>query len=158
MGEHEPARLRYAHPQRAGAGHDLGRRGDVRMAGQSAQPTQLVDLLEVELAERRQYRVQARSVMALGREVPVALTHHLEVEPGDDVERAEGRTKVPGADALDHVEHVQPAGVGKRGGPLLRVAIERPDPVELALWDVAKPHAVNLSKSEQAAQPSTLSV
>ena len=141
VGEHEPARLRHSHPQRAGAGDDLGRRGDVGMARQSVQAAQLVDQLEVELAERRQHRVQARRVMPLGGEVPVALAQHLEVEPGDDVERAEGRAEVAGADALDHVENVQPAGVGEGGCALVRVAVERPDPVEFGLWDVPKRHA-----------------
>src|SRR3954451_22454964 len=87
--------------------------------------------------------------MPLGGEVPVAVAQDLEVEPGDDVERAEGRAEVTAADALDHVEDVQPAGVGKGGGPLLPVAVERPDPVELCLGDVPKRHALNLAKSEQ---------
>jgi hypothetical protein len=126
------------------------------MARQSVQAAQLVDQLEVELAERRQHRVEARRVMPLGGEIPVALAQHLEVEPGDDVERAEGRAKVTGADALDHVEDVQPAGVSKGGGPLVPVAVERPDPVEFGLSDVPKRHAAASSTRGSSASPSMM--
>ncbi len=93
--------------------------------GQAVQPAERVDELEVEPAERGQHRVQAGRVVALRREVTVAVPQHLEVEPADDVERAESRAEVAGAGALDHVQHVQPAGVGEGRGALVRVAVER---------------------------------
>ena len=140
VGEHEAARLRDAHPERAGARHHLGRRGDVGMAGQAVEAAQLVDQVEVEPAERGQHRVQAGDVVALRREVAVAVAEHLQVEPDDDVERAERRPGMARAGALDHVERVQPAGVGERGGALDRVGVERADAVALGLRHVAKAH------------------
>ena len=153
IGEHEPARLRDAHPERAGARHDLGRRRHVRMPGQAVQPPQLVDQVEVEPPERREHGVQAGHVVALGREVAVAVAEHLEMEPGDDVERAERRAGMAGAGPLDHVERVQPARVGERRRALLAVAVERTDALELRVRDVAQRHATGSSIGGNCAAP-----
>ena len=157
VGEHEPARLGYAHPQRAGAGDDLGRRGDVRMAGKPVEAAQLVDLLEVEPSERRQHRVQTRSVVPLGGEVPVALAQHLEVEPGDDVDRAQAGTEVARARAGDHVEDVDAAGVGEGLGAGDRVGIERAQARELLLGDVVKAHRLGMATAGSATCPEAIS-
>jgi hypothetical protein len=138
VGEGEPAGLGDAHPERAGAGHDLGRRSDVGVAGQAVQAAQLMDQLEVEPPERGQHRVQAGRVVALRGEVPVTVAHHLEVEPGDDVQAAESRARMARAGALDHVERVQPARVREGGDALVRVGVERADAIELGRGDVAE--------------------
>ena len=93
IGEHETACLRDAHAERAGAGHDLRRCCHVGVAGQAVEAAELVDQVEVEPAEGGQHRVQPGRVVALRREVAVAVAEHLEVEPGDDVDRAEASSR-----------------------------------------------------------------
>ena len=144
VGEDEAARLRDPHPERARARDHLRRGGDVGVAGQAVQPPQLMDQVEVQPAERGEEGVQAGSVVALGGEVAVALAEHLQVQPGDDVERAEGGAEMARADAPDHVEDVQPAGIGEGGRPLVAVALERADPVELGPRDVPQLHVASL--------------
>jgi hypothetical protein len=61
-----------------------------------------------------------------------------------------------GADAPDHVEDVQPGGVGEGGGALVRVAVERPDPVELGLWDVPKRQVTASSTRGSSASPAMM--
>jgi hypothetical protein len=125
VGEREPPCLRDAHPERAGARHDLGRRRDVRVAREAVEPPEHVDQVEFELPQRGQHRVQPRCVVPLRREVAVALAHHLEVEPGDDVQAAEGRAGMARAGARDHVQRVQAARIGERGRALVRIDVER---------------------------------
>jgi hypothetical protein len=101
------------------------------VAGQPIQAAEPVDQLEVEAAESRQHRVQPGDVVALRREVPVPLAENLQMEPADDVERAERGSRMAGAGALDHVERVQAAGVRKGGCPVDRVAVEGRNPPTL---------------------------
>jgi hypothetical protein len=105
-----------------------------------------VDELEVEPAERGEDGVETGRVVALRGEVTVAVPHHLEVEKADDVERAESRAQVAGAGALHHVQHVQAAGIGKGRGALVRVAGERPEPLQLGLRDIPERHGTTSRK------------
>ena len=57
-------------------------------AGKAAEPAQGEKLLDGKATEGDQDRVQPRRVVALRREVAVALAEHLELEPGDDVQAA----------------------------------------------------------------------
>jgi hypothetical protein len=137
--EHEAARLRDPHAERAGAGHDRRRRRDIRVPGEAVEPPQLVDELEVEPPERREHGVEAGDVVPLRREVAVAVAEHLQVQPADDVERAEGRAGMAGTGALDHVQRVQPAGIRERRRPLDRIAVESDDAPALLLGHEPEP-------------------
>ena len=83
-----------------------------------------------------EHGVQARRVVPLGGEVAVAVAHRLEVQPRDDVQRAEGRPKMTRACALDHVQDVQAARVRERGSPLVGITGDQTNAIELLLGDM----------------------
>ena len=121
-------RLRDAHAERSGVGRDERRRLDVGMAGQAAEAPQLVQQIEVELAERDQQRIERRRVVPLGREVDVGagraavgVGELLGPQPRDQIGGAEARSDVAGAGLHDHVERVQAADVGQQGRALDRI-------------------------------------
>ena len=119
----DAAALRDAHAERAGVRLDA-RHADVRMAVEPAEPAQPQQLLRRDDAERVEDRVQARHVVALRREVHVAVgvveaelgdVQLLVEQEDDDVHRAEARAEVAGAGALDGGQRVEPAHVGDHG-------------------------------------------
>ncbi len=136
VGQHETARLRDPHPERARVRHHLRRRQDVRVAGQAAQRAKSEELVEREPAEPDQDRVEARRVVALRGEVAVALAEHLELEPRDDVHGAEARADVTRAGVLDHRQRVDSARVREGRDPIRGRDVERADPRELGERDV----------------------
>ena len=110
------------------------------MTVEPAEAPQLEQALRSQHTECVEDSVETGDVVALRREVTVTVAKHLEMEPRDDVERAERRSGVPRAGALDHVERVQPAGVREARSPRHRVGVERADPLELGIRDVAQAH------------------
>ena len=128
--ERDPTALGDAHAERAGARLDP-RHSDVRVPVEPAQATEAKQALARDDAEREERGVQARHVVALGREEDVAAgivesalddVQLVEQELRDDVERAERRAEVTGAGALHRDERVQPAGIGKERQ--LRVGVD----------------------------------
>ena len=61
------------------------------MPGETSQPAKPVQLVEGELAERDQHRIEAGRVVALGGEIEVVVLELVEIEPGDDIEAGEAR-------------------------------------------------------------------
>ena len=106
--------------------------------GQPVEPAQAVQQVELEAPEPDQHCVQRRRVMPLGREVAVALAEHLEVEPRQHVDAREARSDVARAGVRDHVQRVDPAGVGERGRARDSIHVEPADPLELGSRDVAE--------------------
>ena len=157
VGEHESARLRDAHPERAGARDDLRCDRDVGVPGQPAEASQLVDALEVDLSERGEHRIEAGRVVAFRREVAVTGPKYLEVEPGDDVEGAEGGSRMTRTGALDHVQRIQAARVREPGGAFHGSGVEGAQPLELRQRDVAQGHAGSPVRTDgsSAAPPAT---
>jgi hypothetical protein len=103
----EPPRARHAvglgdaHAERTGVGGDERRRLHVGVTWQPAEAPQLVEAIEVELAERDEQRVERRRVVALRGEVDVGVrraavgVHELlGPEPRDQVSGAEARSDV----------------------------------------------------------------
>ena len=101
------------------------------MPVEPAQAAEAKQALARDDAEREERGIQARHVVALGREEDVAVgivesalddVQLVEQELRDDVERAERRAEVTGAGALHRDERVQPAGIGKERQ--LRVGVD----------------------------------
>ena len=118
----DPTRLRDPHPERAGVRLDP-RHAHVWVTVEAAEPAEPQQPLGRDHAERVERCVEARDVMALGREEDVAVggveadlgdVEVLPEEVGDEVEGAEGRAEMPGAGPLDRDERVR-AGTCPRG-------------------------------------------
>ena len=144
--ERDPAALGDAHPERARARLDPGH-ADVRVPVEPAEAAEAKQALARDDAEREERRVQARHVVALGREEDVAVgivesalgdVQLVEQELGDDVERAERRAEVAGAGALHRDERVQPARVGKERQLRVGVDVGGAQTIELGLRDEAQ--------------------
>ena len=137
-GASESLRLRDPHPERPGVRVHLGRGRDVRMARQAAEPAQPVELLERKPLGPDQHRIERGRVVALRGVVDVVAAQHLEVQPRHDVDRAEARADVARARPHDHVEDVDPAGVGEGVGALDRIGVEPAQAAQLVERHVAQ--------------------
>ena len=144
--ERDPTALGDAHAERAGARLDP-RHSDVRVPVEPAQAAEAKQALARDDAEREERGIQARHVVALGREEDVAVgivesalddVQLVEQELRDDVERAERRAEVTGAGALHRDERVQPAGIGKERQLRVGVDVGGAYAVELSLRDEAQ--------------------
>ena len=117
------------------------------MPVEAAEAAEAQQALARDHAERVERRVQARDVVALGREEDVAVgivepalgdVQLVEEQVRDDVERAERRAEVAGAGALHRDERVQPAHVGEEREPRVGVDVGGAHAIELGLRDEAQ--------------------
>ena len=142
------------------------RHADVRVTVEAAEPAEPQQALGRDHAERVERCVEARDVVALGREEDVAVggveadlgdVQVLPEEVDDEVERAEGRAEMPGAGALDRGERVQPAHVREEREPGVGVERGGRDALELAAAGSAQGqpwHAAICSPRRPASSPS----
>ena len=138
-----PAPLGDAHAERARVRLDA-RHADVRMAVEAAQPAQPQQSLRRDDAERMEHRVQTRHVVALGREVDVAVgvvpaelrrRQRLLEQVDDDVHGAEGRAQVAGAGPLHGGQRVRTRHVGEQLEAAIARHVGEADALELAARD-----------------------
>ncbi len=143
----DAATLRDAHAQRARVRLDA-RNADVRVAVEAAQPAEAQKALARDHAEPVQRRVQTGHVVPLRREEDVTAgiveadlgDVQLRVqEVNDDVERAEARSEVSGACALDGHERVQPAHVREERELSIGLARRGANTIDVALRDGREP-------------------
>ncbi len=127
IGDHHAFGFRHAHPERSGIRLNV-RRLDMRMPGQPVQSPERMELLFVHHAERNQYRVQRRRVVAFRGEKQIAPVRSLvqiaqlvQIDPAHDVERAETRADVARPGLRNHVERVDPGERGERARVVDRI-------------------------------------
>ncbi len=142
----DPPALRDPHAERSGVRLDPGD-ADVGMAVEPAETAQPQQALTRNHAERVERGVQAGHVVTLRGEVHVAIdgvppdrrgVQLLEQKKRDDVHRAERRSEVTRARALDGDESVEPARVGDDPEAFVARDVSAPNPIELGPWRQAE--------------------
>ena len=143
----DPASLGDAHAERARVRLD-SRHADVRMPVEATESAKPCEPLGREHAEPVERRVQARHVVALGREEHVAVgiveTDLRDVqlaveEVDDDVERTEARAEMPGSGTLHGDERVQPADVREKREACISIAVRGADAIDVSFPTNASP-------------------